>query len=424
MLLRNIRLSLIVAAMMVSAHAASVVEIAVADPQRAQDAWAIATSVLMTGGQGDVVTLVDAGSGQRKATMKVTDEMSASPNQNARSVWLAKTQGTEISNAKSFLLNTSPTASKGSSGDFVRWVRSLELRRVEFPKATRFDAIYLGSPLVTQPEAYSMVQRYPSDGFLFKPDSPFLVDASKSPLNGIAVHVVHSPGLQEFSERDRDFHRDRIKRFYGRFIAGLGGNLSSFSGNIDHLKNVAGSPVPRADYGSPNRNEKPVIHEVMTPQLEAIDEARQSSLWANKIGTNPPPPKNSSAPVDLGITWNRNVDLDLYVKPDGDQELSFQQTTSSKNGGRFLRDITAMPGTNGYETITYESAVSLRTMQAYINHYAGASAAPIDIEVRIRTEGQTYFKKLSLPPGSGTRGGGSRDGSSWIKIPIQQVLGL
>jgi hypothetical protein len=410
--------------LIVSAHAAAVVEIAVADHQRAQDAWAIATSVLMTGAQGDIVTLVDAGSGQRKATLKVSEEMAASPNQNARSVWLTKQQAAEFSNAKTFLLNTSPTTTSGSS-NFLRWVRSLELRRMEFQKATRFDAIYLGSPLVTQPEAYSMVNRYPSDAFLANADSLFAVDKSKTlPLKGITVHVVHSVGLQEFSERNRDFHREKIKRFYGLFIDGLGGNLATFAGNIDHLKSISGATFPRVDYGAPNRAEKPVIYEVITPQLEAMDDARQNSLWANKIGANPPPPKETFSPVDIGITWNRNIDLDLYVKPEGDQELSFKQTASTKHGGRFLRDITSLPGTNGFETITYDSAVPLRTMQVHVNHYAGSAVAPIEIELRVRTNGQTYFRKFSLPPGTGTRGGGAREGTSWMKIPIQQVLGL
>jgi len=422
MLRNTIRFSLISVTMMVSVHAASVVEIAVADHQRAQDAWAIATSVLMTGSQGDAVALVDPGSGQRKATLKVTDEMAASPNQNARSVWLTKTQGAEISNAKAFLLNTSPTA-KGS-GDFVRWLRSLELRRVEFPKATRIDAIYLGSPLVTQPEAYAMTNRYPSDGFLFKPDSLFVVDAAKSPLNSIAVHVVHSTSLQEFSERNRDFHRDKIKRFYALFIGGLGGNLSSFAGTIDHLKGIAAAPLPRVDYGTPNRNEKPVIHEVMTPQLEALDEARQSSLWANKIGSNPPPPQRTTAPFDVGITWDQNIDLDLYVNP-GDQELSFQHTSSEKYAGRFVKDITALPGTNGFETVTYAGDVPLRSIRVYVNHYAGTSSVPTNVELRIRTSGSTYFKRFSLPAGQGTRGGGNRDANpSWVRVDIPQILGI
>lgn len=308
----------------------------------------------------------------------------------------------------------------------MRWVRSLELRKTEFPGVNKIEAVYFGSPLVTQPEAYSMTSRYPSDAFIFKADGNlFSTIGKEKTLQGIDVHVVHSAGLTEFSERNRDFHQQKIRRFYGLFLGNLGGNLASFTGAADHLKAVATTSFQKMDYGNPDHNGKPIIYEVLTPQLEAIDDSRQSSLWANKIQANPPPPQRLTAPFDIGITWNQNLDLDLYVQPEGDQELSFQKTSSAKYVGRFVKDITALPGTNGFETITYDGDVPLRLVRVYVNHYAGTSNVPTSVELRIRTGGATYFKKFSLPAGQGTRGGGNRDAHpSWVRVDIPQILGI
>lgn len=409
-----------------SAMAATLVEIAVSPDatQRGKEVWSLATNILMTGNSGDIVTLVDSKGGLRMSTLKITEEMASSPNPNARTTWLIKQQTAEVGRAKTFLGN--PSASNGS-GDFVRWVRSLELRKTEFPGVNKVEAVHFGSPLVTQPEAYSMVNRYPSDAFLFKADnSLFSTIGKEKTLQGITIHIVHSPGLMEFSERNRDYHGQKIRRFYGLFVGNLGGNLASFSGTADHLKSILTTNFPKVDYGQvENRDGKPVIFEVLTPQLEASDEKRQSSLWANKIQANPPPPQRTTAPFDIGITWNQNTDLDLYAMPDGDQELSFQKTASTKYVGRFVKDITALPGTNGFETITYDGDVPLRSVRVYVNHYAGTASVPTEVELRVRTGGATFFKKFRLPPGQGTRGAGNRESNpAWFKVDLAQVLGI
>ena len=406
--------------------AATLVEIAVSPDaaQRGKDVWSLATTVLMTGNSGDIVTLVDSKGGLRMSTLKITEEMASSPNPNARSTWLMKQQAAEVKKAKTFLDN--PSASNGS-GDFVRWVRSLELRKTEFPGVDKVEAVHFGSPLVTQPEAYSMVNRYPSDAFLFQSDSNLLSTIGKEKsLQGMNLHVVHSADLKEFSERNRDLHQKKIHRFYGFFIGNLGGNLASFAGTSDHLKAVATTKFPKLDYGVvENRDGKPVVYEILTPQLEKRDASRQNSLWESKIDKNPQSPQRTTAPFDIGISWNQNLDLDLYVMPDGDQELSFQKTSSAKYAGRFVKDITALPGTNGFETITYDGDVPLRLVRVYVNHYAGTSNVLTEVELRIRTGGATFFKKFRLPPGQGTRGAGNRESNpAWFKVDLAQVLGI
>ena len=389
-----------------------------------QDIWPMVTQSLMTGAKGDIVTLVDAMTGLRVSTMKITDEMAESPNPNARTTWLLKQQSAEVAKAKKFLTEQSPDA---PSGDFVRWVRALEVRKTEFPTADRLEGVYFGSPLVVAPEAYSMKSRYPSDAFLFLTDNSMFSTAGKEKsLQKVSIHVVHSPTLIEFSERNRDFHQAKIKRFYGLFVQHLGGNLASFGGSSDHLKNIANVAYPKGNFGQvENGTGKPVVWEVLSPQLERQDMSRQKSLWDSTVQQNTLAPNRQSAALDIGITWNRNVDLDIYVQPPGDVELSYKNTASEKHTGRFVKDIVSLPGTNGFETVVYEADVPLRQLKVYVNHYTGVSREPIDVELRIRVDGSIYAKKFRLPPGQGTQGGGNRDGNpAWVKLDIPQILGF
>jgi hypothetical protein len=409
-----------------SAFSMTVVEVAVdSNAKSREDVWPLVTQSLMTAEKGDVVTIVDVENGLRVATFKVTEEMGSSPNPNARTTWLLKQQGTGIANAKKFLMDRN-TGLRDPS-DFVRWVRSLELRKTEFPSANRIEAVYFGSPLVSSPEAYSMKNRYPSDDFLFSKDNGLYSTVGKeSSLKNVDVHVVHSPGLSEFSERNRDFHQAKIKRFYGLFVQNLGGNLASFSGTSDHLKNVAKVNFQKVNYGAvENSGGKPIVWEVLSPQLERQDTNRQKSLWDATIQRNTIAPIRQVAPIDIGITWNKNVDVDIYVMSPGDKELSYKKTVSEKNDGRFLKDIVSLPGTNGFETVVYDRDVPFRQLRVYINHYSGISREPIDGELRIRIDGVTYAKKFRLPAGQGTGGGGNRDNDpAWLKMDIPQILGI
>lgn len=407
------------------AMAATVYEVAVMPEAKSRpEIWPMVTQILMTAPRGDAVTVFDPSAGLRIATFAVSEEMAASPNINARTAWLLKQQPNEVMKAKKFLLEK--TASTGS-GDFVRWTRSLEMRKTEFVNVTRVSGVFWGSPLVTAPEAYSMQNRYPSDAFLFLQDASLLSTLGKDKaLTNTDVHVVHSAGLAEFSDRNRDFHHAKLKRFYGLFVSQMNGNLASFGGTADHLRNIVSTNFPKSNWGEADRaSMKPIIFEVNSPTLERQDEGRQKNLWEGRIDKNPSSPTRQSASFDMGITWNQNVDLDIYVMPLGDVELSYKQLSSSKHKGRFIKDIMSRPGTNGFETVVYELDIPLKSIQVYVNHYSGNTSNPIEGELRVRIDGTTYAKKFVLNSSSGTLGKGNRDHhASWLKVDLAQVLGI
>lgn len=407
------------------AMAATVYEVAVmAESKSRPEIWPLVTQILMTAPRGDAVTVFDPSAGLRIATFSVSEEMANSPNVNARTTWLLKQQPNEVMKAKRFLLEKSVST---GAGDFVRWVRSLEMRKSEFANVTRVAGIFLGTPLVTSPEAYSMQNRYPSDAFLFLQDANLLTTIGKDKaLSNIDVHVVHSAALSEFSERNRDFHQNKLKRFYGLFVSQMNGNLASFGGSADHLRNIVSTTYSKQNWGDADKSStKPIIFEVISPTLERQDEGRQKNLWDGRIDKNPNAPNQQSATFDMGITWNQNVDLDIYVMPVGDIELSYKQTSGAKYKGRFVKDIMSRPGTNGFETVVYESAVPLKSIQVYVNHYSGNSTTQIEGELRVRIDGATYAKKFILNSVVGTLGRGNRDqNAGWLKIDLAQVLGI
>jgi len=242
----------------------------------------------------------------------------------------------------------------------------------------------------------------------------------------VTLHVVHSAALSEFSDRNRDFHQAKVKRFFGMFVNQQGGSLASFSGNTEHLRRMVDGNFSKVDYGRPEMGDgKFMIFEVLSPTIERQDKNLQTSLWDGTVAKNQPAPTRAVAPMDISIAWSRNVDVDLYTQVENDAELFFGRTESAAFGGRFLKDIRSLPGANVFETVTYAGDVPLKRLRVFINHYGGVTDAPVDIELRIRVLGSIYAKKFRLPPGQGTRGAGDRNtDSAWVRVNVAEIVGL
>ena len=403
---------------------ATVIDFAVMpEAKQRPEIWPSITEALMTAKKGDAIILTDPRAGSRVAGVTISEEVAEAPSPQARTNWLTKKYGGQIAQMKRFLTTTE--ASQTGTGSFTRFVRDLELLKTEFP-GQPIQAAFYGSPLQLEPAALSMVNRYPADNLLLIRDSIFCVVGHEHALQGVTVHVVHSPNLSEFSERNRDFHEEKVKRFFGMFIEEQGGNLASFSGSAEHLRRIATANYPKVDYGHPEMGDgKPVIFEVLSPAIERHNKSLHAGLWDARTVPIKPPPSRPSAPLDISITWSRNIDLDIYVKAENDAELYFARTASATYGGRFLNDIRSLPGTNVFETVTYAGDVPLKSLQVYINHYAGASDAPVEIEVRIRVLGSIYAKTVHLAAGHGSKGGGDRNHDpSWVRVNAAEIMGL
>jgi len=238
------------------------------------------------------------------------------------------------------------------------------------------------------------------------------------------VHIIHSPNLAEFSSVDKDLHESKIRRFYALFIDRMGGALMTFSGACDHLGKLKSAQYQKISFADFDKgNGKLNIYELKSAKTFEAEQVLQANLWKHNIETNPAAPSINKlvGPVEIGLRWNKNIDLDLYAKHD--DELSFHQTASERYGGRYLQDIRVSPKT-AYETIIYTKPVNLRDLKIFVNHYEGAATGPIDVEVRIRADGRIYFAHFKMPGGSGTRGGGIRSGTGWHQVDPLNVVGL
>jgi hypothetical protein len=405
------------------AYAASVAEFAVApDGKLREDLWPMITSVILNAQKGDVITLVDAKNSSRVGTIKITDEIAEAPNPTAKATWLTKQQGDQVNRMKAFLKSPSEP---NASADFARYVRSLELRKSEF-SGYPVQAVFVGSPLSTQPDVYNMRGRYLSDAFLINPDTPFSTGGKQTAIRGVTFHVLHSAAATEFSDKNRDLHYNKTRRFIGLYVGGLGGSLATFSGDVSHLKSLLKTQFNRTDYGTPEMGDgKLRIFEVLEPRLQREDENRQSKLWQDRLDKNPSPPSSSKSPLDIGLNWDKNVDVDLFVQADGDSEIFYGRQTSERYGARFLKDITNLPDSKGFETVTFSKDTPIRNLKVFINHYSGTSSQPIGGELRIRFDNKIYFKTFQLPPGNGTQGRGDRmNHPAWIKVDISSIVGL
>lgn len=420
---KKIFLMLAIVCGLVAPAAASVVELAVApDARQRPEVWATLTEVLMSARKGDTVTLFDVKGGVRVAAVGITEEISQAATPAAKTIWLNKQMGQHLARMRTWLTNTTPSQ---GNGDFVRYLRGIEMLKTEF-SGQPIQALYFGSPNITAPEAYSMANhRYLGDGFLLNPDSLFATAGRERALSGVSVHVIHSPGLAEFSDRNRDLHRDKIRRFFGLYIAGQGGSLATFSGTADHLRKAAITDYPKVDYGRVDASSnKLMVYEVLAPAFERQAQSVQTSLW-NVPAMKSPPPSQRSAPLDIGIKWSQNVDLDIYVMAANDVELFYGQVSAPTYDGHHLKDIRA--GTSDlFETVSYGRAVPIGQLRVYVNHYNRVSDVPVEVELRMRVaNGGIYSKKFSLPPGHGSGGAGNRDASpSWVKIDVPALLGL
>ncbi|MHB9118334.1 MAG: hypothetical protein ACYC2R_08665 [Burkholderiales bacterium] len=428
--MKNITKLIVVGLLIVSselAAASQLIELAVAPEaktSRASDIKNLLTQILVTASPGDTVSIYDAGGGRRVGAVTIPDEVPTDVPANVKMTWIMKLQGSALVGMVHFL-NAPPP--QGSSGNLMRYLSDLQNRLTDSSSGhAKKKIVYFGNPVVSFPQAYSLIDRYPSDAFLLTPDNPYSTVGRSRALAGMEIHIIHSANWAEFSRNDPTLHHEKLQSFFGKNIAQQGGQLLSFTGNVDQLAKLTTAEFPKMAYGTPQLGQgKLLLYPVLTPQIKRDDEVTQATLWATAIGKNPPPPQRGAAPLDIGITWDKNVDLDIYTKVEDDVELSYKQQSAEKYGARFLKDITTLPDARGFETVTYAKPVPLNHFRVYINHYAGGSASPINIEVRMRVDGKIYFKKYHLNPGHGTLGGGNRDGSpEWLKVNIPEVLGL
>lgn len=373
---------------------------------------------------GDVFILVDTQTNQRVATIVGNSELSASDEVARRTMLLVKYYPQEVNALRNFLKR--PPAL--GEGNILRFLSNLEPLKAQYPNM-RIRVAYFGTPINKEPAAFTLENSYPSDGNFFDPNSVYSTVNKKGILKEMDIHIIHSQGLGEFSTVAKDMHIEKLKRFYAIYVSQMGGQLKSFQSNSQSLFGWKNTNYQSIIYEVGRSENKAMMIELRAPQRIQEDKQVIANLWDSKISANPSAPTKTSGALTLGIKWNRDVDVDLYSKASvDDKELFYGENNAPKFGGRHLKDITNLAGlsaTNGFETITYSGAVDISKMPPiYINHYAGKSDQPIEVELRALFDGKAYFKKFRLPAGNGTSAKGNRNTDpSWIKVTLAELMG-
>lgn len=286
----------------------------------------------------------------------------------------------------------------------VRLPQLLRYAAEHFSHAKQLDLVVLGSPFFvdTKEPAFSMTGgRFPSDGHLFATPgkSPYGTEGQGQLLKNVHVHIGY--GSDNIMQGDR--HRYFVQRFWTLYIERLGGKLSSFVADVPTLfRGLAQKNSP------PAHDFKPVHSDKLEMILLRPQENKQSIFERPVSKTALPQMQLRRAEnVQIGISWQCALcDLDLYARAmPGAPVLYFGNITTKH--GYYWKDYRNSPQpTNGFETISFDVPLDLRTLLIAINFYEGEAPKGAAGEIRIAVDDQTYAAPFHIPA---TRGNGGHD---------------
>ncbi len=269
----------------------------------------------------------------------------------------------------------------------------------------QFDSlIIIGSPLYdggSEP-VYSMEYGHiPSDGHIVAglAASPFAAGRASS-LADMKVHIL----FPDETWQRNDTHAFLVKRFWSLFVAGLGGELVTFDSDLTQglSRVLQNAPLTAPQYRLAS-----------SPKLEMIPVrlkvGSQIPIYDRELSTAPLSPAElaSAQNIEIGIRWDCDCDVDLYVQPyQGAEVLYFGKTRTAE--GHFFKDYRrAVDLLNGLETVEMSEPVDLRKLLVGINFYSGTAPDGVSGEVRLSVGNRTYAApfKIAASAGNGSTGG-------------------
>lgn len=275
-----------------------------------------------------------------------------------------------------------------------------------FNHSGRLDVIVLGSPFYDDPRepAFSMAGgRFPSDGHLFASQgkTPFGAAGQSGLLKNIHVHIGY--GSDSIMQGDR--HIYFVQRFWTLYVEALGGRLGSFIGDVPTLfravsNNTSTAVTPPAHDFKPMRSDK--LEMILLRPVE-----NKQSIFERPVSQTALPQEQivRAENVQVGISWACALcDLDVYARPLPGAEIVYFGRTITTHG-RYWKDYRHSPQpANGFETISFDVPLDLRTVMIVVNFYAGEAPQGVSGEVRISVDDATYAAPFHIPATHGNRG--------------------
>ena len=279
----------------------------------------------------------------------------------------------------------------------------------------------LGNPLYADSKepGFSMLDGYvPTDGHLAasREETVYGLRERRGALDGVTLHLGYfgDPWVS-------DVHQEKVARFWRLYLAGQGGRLGAFTGDLATLFRAA----------KPGADAVPVVPTEPDPlqtKIAMVRVTRSSGVadWITRdlagAGASVPPTRESG-PMKIGIRWSGAMDLDLYAKPrPGAETLFFQHPRSPE--GYYFKDHRSSPERE-FEFIEFESAVNPWQIEARVNFFEGESPEGVEGEVRVEFDGRTYSGRFAIEAAHGNQGrNGPGQRRSWVRLDLPELLKL
>jgi hypothetical protein len=329
--------------------------------------------------------------------------------------------GEPIRRLREFLAVTNAVPAEVTVGA-VRLPQFLDFLAAEPGRSARDTVVMLiGSPLYADAKepGFSMLDGYvPTDGHLAasREETVYGLRERRGTLDGVTLHCGYfgDPWVS-------DVHQDKVVRFWRLYLAGQGGRLGAFTGDLATLFRAASSPT----------DSLPAVSVTIDPAQTKISMVRVTrnpgvADWITRDlsgGGATTAPTHTTGPLKIGIRWAGGIDLDLYARPRAGAETLFFQHPRSPEG-YYFKDHRSSPERE-FEFIEFESPVNVLELDARVNFFEGDAPEGADGEVRIEFDGRIYSGRFSI---AGTHGNQGRTGpnqrGAWARIDVAGLLKL
>lgn len=266
----------------------------------------------------------------------------------------------------------------------------------------RVMVLYGSAIYVDRNKGNSLENAYPTVGTLRAPLSPFSTRDKASYLGNVVTHFVHN---EDFAN---DIHRRGLMNWWSAYFRSMASPLLTFSPDTRVSERVLRTDLPVI----------PAYVDDMTPGFISVDTTEVGDLFGPIK-----PGRSASSPVErgplmLGLKFDRNLDLDLWVNLRGKPErLSF---SNPRTDFGFLRKRFD----TGWEEVLFTDEVNIRDVELWVSFYAG-SAPPggAKADLRVNWAGQLFSSPVTFPPTART-GNKGKPGSPehWVPVDLRAVV--
>ncbi|MEL6919845.1 MAG: hypothetical protein AAFO77_02315 [Pseudomonadota bacterium] len=303
--------------------------------------------------------------------------------------------------------------------------------REDYPSDKDRSFVVLGSPHYDDPLTPSLSMQnghVPNDGHVGTSiaHSPYGTRGLKGSLKGVDLHfgLVGHDKTWAISKR----HAYTVERFWTLTAEGHGASMSYFGDDLETLFEVAAQDTPARRHAA-TRGPTDKLFMIYFKK----DGGRTNSLNDEEPQKKPAPTPiwKSANKVRIGLKWDCDrCDLDLHVRPRPTSKvISFADVETRE--GKFFKDFTRSPSTNGFETIQLKGTFDLSKTLIAVNFYGGrASKGRVNGQVRIAIGDKVWATPISIKASKGNKGRGVKEvrndgvatNTHWVIIDPVEVV--